>query len=285
MLKFILTAILILASILYIVMPFIYGWYGSLRYQSYVGQPPKGFDNITLTTSDGVELKAWYLPPRNGAVILLCHGSPSSRNGVRYYADMLANNGFGVLAYDMRGQGESGGEGNALGWQCISDVGAAIDFLKSQKDVEEIGGLGTSMGGQTLLGAASTYPEIKAIISDGATHRSFEDYLALPFHRNLIRSWHYYIMYTSLRIFTKHTPPIQMLDSMKNAEITKFLLIAGGKVKEEIKYNTCFYNAVADRADLWIAPNAEHISACYHYPEEYEKRVVDFFNNTLFKNN
>lgn len=106
---------LLLASIFYLVIPMGFGWYASLRQPSSVGEPPEGFNNLTLTASYDVKLAAWYAPPKNGVAIILIHGATGSRENIRPYAHMLAGNGLGVLAFDLRGHGESGGGGNALG--------------------------------------------------------------------------------------------------------------------------------------------------------------------------
>ena len=38
---------------------------------------------------------------------------------------------------------------------------------------------------------------------------------------------------------------------------------------------------VGDRATLWIAPNAPHTAAFGLYPQEYERRVIAFFDTTV----
>ncbi len=249
-LRYLFFLVLFGVGIVYIAFPIAAGWYATWRHPMKIEQTPEGFNDIELTTSDGIKLAAWYAPPENGAVILLLHGSTSSRNSIDNYAKMLSDNGFGVLAFDLRGHGDSGGKGNAYGWSGLLDVGAAMDYLKNQADVKLVGGLGLSLGGEILLGAASTYPEIKAIISDGATYRSIDDYLILPSRRNLIRSWTTRLMYASVQVFSGETPPIRMMDSMKEARDTNFFLIAAGDVDKEIEYNTCYLDAVGERAEL-----------------------------------
>lgn len=73
-------------------------------------------ENLRLRTSDRVELAAWYVPSRNGAAVLLVHGAGGSRDGARSHAELLARNGYGVLLYDARGRGESGGRTDGMGW-------------------------------------------------------------------------------------------------------------------------------------------------------------------------
>lgn len=119
-----------------------------------VGNAPEGFEDVVLITEDNEQLQGWYKPPANGTAIILLHGAGSSRESLRPYIDMLTKHGFGVLTFDLRGHGESTGKTNRLGWQGTKDFGAAVAFLQERDEVREIGGLGLSMGGEVLLGAA-----------------------------------------------------------------------------------------------------------------------------------
>jgi pimeloyl-ACP methyl ester carboxylesterase len=58
-----------------------------------------------------------------------------------------------VLLVDNRGHGASEGDPNAFGWDHETDVNAALDYLTTRADVDadRIGGLGLSVGGETLL--------------------------------------------------------------------------------------------------------------------------------------
>jgi pimeloyl-ACP methyl ester carboxylesterase len=276
-----LLAVLVVVLAVYIVLPVAIGIAALLPAGKPVGAPPEGFEEMTLTTDDGTVLEAWYAPPAGGAVIILLHGAGSSREGVRGYAEMLASNGYGVLAPDLRGHGESGGDTNRFGWQGTGDVGAAVGYLESRDDIEAIGGMGLSMGGEVLLGAAAAYPQITAIVADGATHRSVEELHALPSERSLFRSFTARLMYATVQAVSGTEPPEPLLDSMNGAESTAFLLIAGGEKSMEIAFNELFAETVGDRVGVWVAPDAGHTEAFGRYPEEYERRVIGFFDAAL----
>jgi pimeloyl-ACP methyl ester carboxylesterase len=247
-----------------------------------VGSPPEGFEEIALTANDGVSLEGWYAPPGNGAVILLLHGAGGSREDLTAYADMLTRHGYGVLALDLRGHGLSQGITNRLGWESTLDVGAAVTYLGTRPDVQRIGGLGLSMGGETLLGAASTYPAMTAIVADGATRRSLQELLALPSERPLPRNFTARVMFAAVGILSSEKPPpITLLDSMLAAKSTSFFLIAGGGNAQEVAFNQLFAQTVGERVELWVAPDAEHTEAFSRYPEEYEQRVIGFFDQVL----
>lgn len=206
-------AILIAAAIvgLYVILPVGFGVYAVNPARQPVGAPPDSFEAITLTTGDGVTLAGWYAPPSNGAAILLLHGAGGSRESVRRYADMLVRHGYGVLALDLRGHGESDGVTNRLGWQGTQDVKAAVEYLQARPEVARIGGLGLSMGAEALLGAASEVPALEAIAADGATRRCIEELRALPSERPLVRNYTARVMYLTVRVLSGDDPPSPLL--------------------------------------------------------------------------
>lgn len=247
-----------------------------------VGDPPPGFTPRDLPTEDGVRLAAWYAPPQNGAAIILLPGAGGDRDDVREQAIMLAARGYGVLALDLRGAGESGGSTNRFGWNGTRDVGAAVAFLRAQDDVEAIGGWGFSLGGEVLLGAASTYPAIRAIASDGATCRSFDEKTVLDSYANGLPRFHSWLTYAFVGLFTGDDPPDPpLLDSLRATSDTQALLIAAGENDDEIAFNTLFRDTLGDRGELWIVPDVGHTGGYARYTDEYTRRVLEFFATTL----
>jgi pimeloyl-ACP methyl ester carboxylesterase len=205
-------------------------------------------------------------------------GADGSRENVRPYAEMLARNGYGVLAPDLRGHGESENQRNRLAWQGTRDVGAAVDFVRERSEVQLIGGLGISMGAEALLGAASQYPAIEGIVADSATRRSIEELPALESEQPLVRNFTARVMYATVRALTDDKPPPPLPDSMVEARSTRFLAIAGGAKELEARSNEPFAETVGSRATLWVAPGASHAGASARYPDEYERRVIALFD-------
>jgi pimeloyl-ACP methyl ester carboxylesterase len=263
------------------VLPAAFGIAAILPMQTQVGNPPQGYQEITLITDDGVNLKAWYKPPSNGPAIMLLHGAGDSRENLRPYLEMLDQHGYGVLAIDQRGHGQSEGKINRLGWQGTHDVGAAVSFLIAQDGVDEIGALGLSMGGEVLLGAASQYESIKAIAVDGATRRSIQELVALESERSLIRNFTARVMYATVQLISGGKPPKPILDSMIETSDTQFFFIAGGNNEMEIKFNELFAETLGSRASLWVVPETGHVGAFSRFPQQYERRLTAFFDSEL----
>lgn len=271
----------LLAVLVYLVMPIAFAFYATRPLSSSVGAPPDGYEAVSLITEDGVKLAAWYAPPENGAVLILVAGASGTRKSMRSYATMLREHGFGILSLDLRGHGESEGNSNQYGWEGTQDIGAAVNFLREQEEVLSIGGLGTSLGGEILLGAASSYPEIQAIVSDGASFRSVEEYTALSYQRPLYRNFTTRVLYFGVALFSGDEPPLPIHKSIVAAPNTHFLFIAGDDNNVEVDYNEYFADLTG--GDLWIAPRVGHVQAFGHYPEEYTQRVITFFEATLLR--
>lgn len=267
--------------LIYLALPVGFGLYAVVPGRAAVGSLPGGFQNVSLKTSDGVQLQAWYRPPTNGAAVIILHGAGSSRESLRPYAEMLARHGYGALAVDLRGHGESQGKTNRLGWQSAPDVAAAAEFLQKQNEVHSIGGLGFSMGGEVILGAVSLVPAIRAVAADGASRRSTEELLALESERPLVRNFTARLMYASAGIFSGDPPPPPLLDSMLASGSARFYFIAGGNNGLEVDFNRLFADKLGSRAVLWVAPGAGHLGAYGLHPAEYEKRLIDFFDSEL----
>ena len=64
------------------------------------------YEDVAFETSDGFELKGWYIQSKNGAAVISFPGRASSQKR----AKMLADHGYGVLLFDRRGEGESEGD-------------------------------------------------------------------------------------------------------------------------------------------------------------------------------
>jgi fermentation-respiration switch protein FrsA (DUF1100 family) len=134
------------------------------------------FQNIELTTKDGIKLAAWYTPSENGALILVAHGYNANRPEDIYA--LFAQHGYGVLAWDFRAHGQSGGDISTLGYYEQLDVEAALDYALAQPDVKHIGAWGGSMGAATVVLTAAKRTEIEAVVADSA-YPSLEDVMRL----------------------------------------------------------------------------------------------------------
>src|SRR6185436_19928927 len=92
----------------------------------------RAYEPVSLRTTDGHRLAAWYVPSRNGAAVIAFPGRAQPLPQAR----MLARHGYGVLVLDRRGEGQSGGDYNAFGWGGAADVVAGVRYLQGRTDVD-----------------------------------------------------------------------------------------------------------------------------------------------------
>lgn len=253
------------------------------KYREPIGSPPSAaYQTVSFASSDGLELSGWYHPSRNRAAVIVVHGGGGDRTGAVRHAELLARHGFGALVYDSRGRGESEGSPVGFGWGWPKDVAGALAFLRERPDVdpERIGGLGLSRGADVLIQVAAEDRDLKAVVADGATGGSFADYRNLgeeaegaPF---------YLTMYTAARVFSGSTPGEPLKELVARISPTPLLLIStGGSLPIERDFNRIYAKAAREPVELWDLPEVNHTAAIRERPEEYQRRVVSFFDNAL----
>lgn len=251
--------------------------------RAYVPAPNLGapYEEVSFETSDGLTLRGWYIPSKNRAAVISFPG----RKGPQGPARMLARHGYGVLLFDRRGEGESDGDPNAFGWSGEKDVYAAAAFLRSRSEVdpERIGAVGLSVGGEMLIQAAAESDEVKAIVSEGAGARSIREDLELPdatWYSPEI--WTTSVITAGTALFSDELPPPSLKDLAGRISPRSVFFVYGEEGQPgEIDLNPIYYTAAREPKAIWEVPGAGHTGGITAQPEEYERRVVDFFDRAL----
>lgn len=234
------------------------------------------FQEVELTTEDDVRLSAWYTPPQNGAVILVAHGYGGART--EHYHALFASHGYGVVSWDFRAHGKSGGEFSSLGYYETLDAKAALDFALAQPGVEHIGAWGGSMGAVTMIRAAAQYPEIEALVADSPFVTLEEEMnLRVPFP----------IMRSLIRFFAERESGVT-LDSVRAvddiARISPrpvFLIQGMGDRMIPLDSAQRLYEAAGQPRQLWTEEEVPHLNMYAFYKTRYTKRVLKFFDEYL----
>lgn len=243
------------------------------------------YEEVTFTTSDGVDLSAWFVPSRNGAAVVLKHGAGSTRTATVRHAGVLADHGYGVLLMDARGHGRSAGEGMDYGWYGDPDTSAAVTFLTRRDGVvpSRIGVVGLSMGGEEAIGAAGADPRIKAVVAEGATGRTAtdnEDIRPDDYATVLERGLDWYT-FGLMDLFTDASPPASLRESVDAAGGTEFLIVAAGTVEKELLAADSMRAVDPRRVEVWTVPGSGHMQGLGTAPEDWERRVVGFLDGQL----
>ena len=248
--------------------------------RAFVPEPHLGapYEDVEFETSDGLRLKGWYIPSRNGAAVISFPG----RKGSQQPAKMLARHGYGVLLFDRRGEGESEGDPNIFGWHGERDIHAAVEYLQSRPDVdpERIGAVGLSVGGEMLIEAAAESDELKAIVSEGGAARSVKDLLAtpgIPWQTTLGN-----LVATPLTaVWTSDLPPRTLVSFVREIDAAKLFVYGEHGQPIEKPANEELYRVAHGTKELWEVPGAGHAAGATAQPAEYERRLVGFFDEAL----
>jgi fermentation-respiration switch protein FrsA (DUF1100 family) len=267
-------------------------WFSHRQAYDYVHprrlEPPSGdllrengiaYQEIELQTSDGIRLAAWYTPPKNGALILTAHGYGDRRSEDFY--TLFAEHGYGVLAWDFRGHGASGGDLVTLGYHETLDVEAALAYALAQPEVEHIGAWGGSMGAVTMIRAAAQHPEIEALVAD-SPFVTLEDELDLrvpyPLLKPLIRAF-------AERETGLHLDLVRPVDDIGLISPRAVFLIQGmGDTMVPLESAERLYAAAGEPRQLWTVADVPHLNMYAYYRTRYTKRVIKFFDTYLLEN-
>lgn len=253
-----------------------------------IGPPPKSKDGIEyqpvtlFNEQEDIRLSGWYIPSQNGAAIIVLHGFGNTRLAMKDRADALARHGYGVLLYDLRGHGESGGNVRAFGWQDIADVKIALDFLLQREEVDpdRIGILGFSIGGQIAIRAASEYEQIRAILADDPGFVTVDD---APPPSNTKERILYFVSWVDGRgvsLWTGIPIPAGIPEALRNIAPRPILFIDTGQAEGRalVRY---FYQIADEPKELWEIPEANHGAQFIARPLEYEEKMILFFDHAL----
>lgn len=155
----------IIAAIIAIVLVIVWSIQRSMIYYPDTSELPaadevlEGGEDITLQTSDGLELSAWFAPATAQAderdmAVLMAPGNGGNRQNRVGLAQHLQDQGFAVLLMDYRGYSTNPGSPSEDG--LLRDGRAAVDALEAQDySPDQIIYFGESLGGAVIAALLS----------------------------------------------------------------------------------------------------------------------------------
>lgn len=128
------------------------------------------YRDLSLTTSDGVAINAWYIPaPHARATVLFSHGNAGNIGNRLETVRILHGLGANVLLYDYRGFGKSEGSPGEEG--TYRDAEAAWEYLVSKETVapDRIILWGRSLGSAVAIELAMRKKAGALVVESGFT--------------------------------------------------------------------------------------------------------------------
>jgi uncharacterized protein len=264
------------------------------------------YKDITfLSRVDHIQLSGWFIPGvlPNGSLtaqrtIIVVHGNEANRAdqsvGLLNLSGAFARNGFAVLAFDVRGNGESSPAPRSFGYFEQRDVLGAVDFLRAGSlPYPELGrpraiaGWGLSMGGSALILAAAHEPAISALASDSTA----TNYLPI-LEREIPQKGHLPAFFTpgvllaARAIYGMDFYDVRPVDVVAQIAPRPIFFIHGAVDTYVPPSNMGELAAAARTApdahvQTWLVPGAAHSQSYNTRPQEYVSRVIAFYTTTL----
>lgn len=134
-----------------------------------------GFEDVTLTTYDGVKINGWFIPKGPGPLatkdltVLFCHGNAGNISNRVEKAAILHKLGLNVFVFDYRGFGLSEGTPDEQG--TYRDADAAFVYLTVTRRIppERLVIHGESIGNGVAIEAALRHPSRALVVESAFT--------------------------------------------------------------------------------------------------------------------
>lgn len=249
------------------------------------------YETVLINTNDDVVLSGWWMETdKNAPTIIGLHGVTSGKHSpdVLLVGGMLVSEGFNYLTFDFRDHGESTCEDgvHSAGQKEIYDVKSAIDWLINEKDIpsENIGLHGSSFGAMVALMTQYISDDINALsivdtpfdfatlVREELVYQEFPGFLFEPVN-------HYALLFEGVDI-TEISP-----EDGVSAGRNPMIIFNGVKSDRVLSHHTddliSAGNKYSVTMDIHRYEELSHTEVMYVYPDEFQKKAVDFFKENL----
>ena len=237
---------------------------------------------------DAIDLKGWFLPSSGDSVLIIIPGGFENRVDPQVdtinLAKDLVQKGYNILLFDLRGRGESGGKGLSLSNE-NRDIGGAVDYTKTRGyPVGKIGIIGFCSGAADACIFTSQETDIGGLVLDGCFSK-VEDMFYNQASKYGIPRLPVDIFVPSIklaaRVFYGYSE-INPIDVVGKVQCPIFFIHEGNDDLVSIADTKALFQASNRQINiLWEVDDITHVHAYHAYPEEYVKRVNEFFATAL----
>ena len=255
------------------------------------------FENVSYQVIDeqsGGKLKiaGWWIPSGNvgGRCAVILHGYSDAKVGGIAWAPLLRSFGFNILAIDLRAHGESGGANTSAGFWERHDVNQVLDQTKIERpgDTRQILLFGVSLGAAVAAATAVMREDLWAVILESpfATFRrataKHGDNLGTPgpfFQESAFRLARW--------IADADFDAVNPVDTIPKIGCPVMVIQSGDDPFLWEADRAAVRRAVESRDSkhgpsvCWELPGVHHVVGMRQDPEEYRRRIEEFFSQVL----
>jgi len=241
------------------------------------------YDDVEVTTSDGLKLPGWWISPSRRGVIILVHGYKGHRGQLLGIAQVFHRHGYGLLIPALRAHDRSGGEKITFGMEETRDLSAWDDYLHARGDVDpaRVAMLGVSMGAEIAIKYTAEHADIRALVADCAfssvndtvatSVRYFTGLPAFPF-APMIEFW----MEHEVGFDASDVDATQWISNISPRPV--LVMQGGADVVISAESGRKLFAAAGQPKELWFEQSVGHAKFFDAMPQEYERRVVGFLD-------
>lgn len=240
------------------------------------------YEPVEFQTADGITLRGWWFPRASDRVVIGLTGHRGAKQDLLGIGSSLWRAGNTVLLFDFRACGESDRAPLSLAHFELSDVRAAIAYVRARVPNAHIALVGYSMGASLAILAAAEDSSIDAVVAD-SPFATVSDLVATAYRRHrlpvrplvaltdALNRWRYGYRFTTVR----------PLDAVSAIAPRPLMLIHGAADSVIPVQHAHDLAAAAGDAALWILPGIRHCGAYFADREEYVRRVAAFVDHAF----
>ncbi|WP_342509652.1 alpha/beta hydrolase [Sporosarcina sp. FSL K6-2383] len=245
------------------------------------------FEQLTLTSRDGLQLSGYYLPASKPTdkVVVLTHGYLGHAKQMGLFGQYYHNNlGYNIFMPDARGHGKSEGNYYGFGWPDRIDL---IDW--TQALVKKLGPdskvvyHGLSMGAATVLMASGEdeFPhQVKAIIADSPY---MSVYQLFAYQMNRMFYLPAFPLLDSTSLLTKIRAGYSFreasaLKAVEKADVPILYIHGESDTFVPTKLTKELYQQTSSDAELFLVPGANHGESFALAQDEYKVKIDHFLS-------
>jgi len=244
--------------------------------------------NTSVAADDAVTLRAWYLTPNagNGTAVILLHGQGANRAAMLGNADLLLRHGFSVLLPDARAHGESGGDIATYGIKEAFDLERWYEWLHRSNHAC-VDALGESMGAADLLTSLRAEPGFCAVVAESSFSTFQEaayDRLGQEFRtgpwlgRTLLRPALWAGLFYTRWKYGLDLDTASPQSAVQHSRVPIFLIHGLADTNLPPRHSERM-KEINPAIVLWEPRKAWHCGASTAEPQQYEARVVAWFED------
>ncbi|MBU0718760.1 MAG: alpha/beta hydrolase [Planctomycetes bacterium] len=223
------------------------------------------FEDVTLRTSDGLSIAAWYVPRSEAkATVLYCHGNAGNIADLLVTIQQLHQLGYNVLVFDYHGFGQSEGRPSERGTYLDAEAAWAYLVETRAEPPARIVVFGHSLGGAVAIELAARH-EPAALVAE-STFTSLADVAAT--HHPLL----------PVRVMLVHR--YESIAKIARVKCPKLFLHGGSDWLIPIAQGRTLYDTASSPKEFIETPGGHNTSG-FTYSPEYSEKVAGFIDEAL----